>query len=92
MSKKYICYYTDLCLLKWKDEPEGPEKYLIFDTKESAQRFADATNELPFMGVWDDYVCVTSVTSEVEDYVNYINATHLIPVMNGDDVELKEVD
>lgn len=90
MSKKYIIYDIELVSLKWMVGPN--EQLLVFDTEDSAKLFIEKMIKLPFF-YWSNMdLYTTSVYPEIEKYIDCLNATNLIPVQNGDDVELKEVD
>lgn len=72
----------------WGDETFG-NPCLEFHTEESAIRFRDAVLAIPFL---------TDVfaTAQVKHCIFYyddgkLDATNLIPVANGDDIELQEV-
>lgn len=62
---------------------------LEFDTEEAAQRFVNAIQNIPFMADELGEMEIRHCIFYYDD--GKMNATNLIPVANGDDIELKEV-
>lgn len=74
--------------LKWRVADE--EKILLFNSKSSAHRFLKQLfNETGFLNYQDLDFC--DIIEAPDNLDNCLNATNLIPVPNGDDIELKEV-
>ena len=65
----------------WNDE------ILEFDTREAADAFAAGLRELYWINPFDKFY----VAEAIPHCAKVKNATGLVPVANGDDVELKEV-
>ena len=85
--KWYIFKIGDHVPLCWAENGECP--CCEFDTREDAEAFFDALQDIPF-------VASEFAAAEIRQCIFYYddgkrNMSGFIPVANGDDIELKEV-
>jgi len=81
-TKKYQIFDYENEPIYWNDS------IIEFDTLESAERFAAALREFYWLSPFDEVEVGPAIPHNNE----VLNATNLIPVPNGDDIELKEVE
>lgn len=92
IMNKYVIIFAEEngtpTFMKWAQGDE--QKLLTFDAETSAQRFIDnLANTFLFNDIY--YCEIIKVNPAITQAIDCLDLTNFIPVQNGNDIELKEV-